>query len=97
MNNFENLNRIQIQFNEFMLLVNKETGLTDDDFNNLGFVETAKLITEPKLQKKYCQLACKLLEENIRALQTNDEEEYTSEWAETLLMWCKDREQLKQV
>ncbi|MBZ0105706.1 MAG: hypothetical protein K8H84_08755 [Sulfuricella denitrificans] len=92
MKNLDQLDRIRSEFNEFIPFVSQETGLTVEDSENLGFVEVAKRISNPATQEKYCQLASKLLEENIRALQTDNETEYTSEWAQSLLMWCTARE-----
>jgi hypothetical protein len=97
MENYEQLERIQSEFKEFMRVVRLQIGLTDEDRYELGYVEVAKLIENPAMRETYCQLASKLLEENIRAAQSDDEEEYTSEWAETLLMWCTVREELKRV
>lgn len=89
------LDSIRSEFNQLMKLACQESGLTDNDFENLGFVEFAKRISNPVTKEKYRKLASKLLEENIRALQTDNPDEYTSEWANTLLMWCTAREELK--
>lgn len=89
------LDSIRFEFNQLMQLVCQESGLTDNDFENLGFVEFAKHISSPVTKENYCKLASKLLEENIRALQTDNPDEYTSDWANTLLKWCIAREELK--
>ncbi len=91
------LDSIRSEFNQLMKLACQESGLTDNDFENLGFVEFAKRISNPVTKENYRKLASKLLEENIRALQTDNQDEYTSEWANTLLMWCKAREELQHV
>lgn len=97
MKNLKQLDHIRSEFNQLMQFVSQESDLTDQDIDKLGFVEFAKRISNPMAREKYCQLASKLLEENIRALQTDNEKEYTSEWAQTLLMWCTVREELERV
>jgi len=97
MDNLEQLQHTRSQFREFMKSVYHVTGLTENDMHNLGYVDIAKRIPNSAIKQEYCLLARKLLEENIRALQTSDEEEFTSEWAETLLLWCKVREELQLV
>ena len=44
MNNFKQLDKIRSEFNDFTQVVSQEIGLTDDDLDNLGFVEVAKRI-----------------------------------------------------
>ena len=91
------LDSIRSEFNQLLKLACQESDLTDKDFESLGFVEFAKLISSPMTKEKYRKLGSKLLEENIRALQTDNQDEYTSDWANTLLMWCTAREQLQYV
>ena len=91
------LDSIRSEFNQLLKLACQESDLTDKDFESLGFVEFAKLISNPMTKEKYRKLGSKLLEENIRALQTDNQDEYTSDWANTLLMWCTAREQLQYV
>lgn len=91
------LDSIRSELNQLMEVACQESGLTNNDFENIGFVEFAKRIKNPVTKEKYRKLASKLLVENIRALQTDDQNEFTSEWANTLLMWCTVREELQHV
>lgn len=89
------LDSARSEFNLQMKLAFQESGLSETDFDKMGFVEFAKHISNPVTKRNYNKLAIKLLEENIRALQTDNQDEYTSEWANNLLMWCKAREELR--
>ena len=89
------LDSIRSEFNLLIKLACKESALTEIDFENLGFVEFAKLISNPLTKENYLKLASKLLEENIRALHSDNQHEHTAEWTKTLLQWCKAKEELQ--
>ena len=62
------LHSIRSEFNQILKLACQESGVTEKDFETLGFVEFAKLIRNPITKEKYRKLGIQLLEENIRAL-----------------------------
>lgn len=64
---YDRLSASRDKFNEFCKsVVEPLVGLTHEQMDDLGFVETAKRIVDATIRNQYCKLAVALLDENIR-------------------------------
>lgn len=91
------LNAIRQEFQTFYQQLITEIGVSNEELDKLGFVEFGKLIFDDEKRTKFIELVVCLMNENIRSCQSDDSSEYTVEWAQTNLDWCRVKEELSKI
>lgn len=88
---------IRQEFRAYEQQLISDIGVSNEDLDKLGFVELAKLIVNDEKRTKYIELVTCLMNENIRACQSEDSSEYTVVWAQANLDWCLVKDEISKI
>ena len=91
------LNAIRQEFQTFYQQLITEIGVSNEELDKLGFVEFGKLIFDDEKRTKFIELVVCLMNENIRSCQSDDSLEYTVDWAQTILDWCRVKDGISKI